>query len=44
MIYYTVNIGNYIEDLQAPSWVQVFTEVEESTGDKVRDSLSLIHI
>ena len=38
MIYYTVNIGNYIEDLQAPSWVQVITEVEESTGDMVRDS------
>ena len=38
MIYYTVNIGNYIEDLQAPSWVQVITEVEESTGDIVRDS------
>ena len=38
MIYYTVNIGNYIEDLQAPPWVHVITEVEESTGDKVRDS------
>ena len=38
MIYYTVNIDNYIPDLQAPSWIEVITRVEESTGDPVRDS------
>ena len=38
MIYYTVNTNNYIPDLQAPSWVEVITEVDESTGDPVRDS------
>jgi len=37
MIYYTINTNNYIEDLQAPSWVQVITEVED-LGDPVRSS------
>lgn len=38
MIYYTVNIDNYIPDLKPPPWIHVITEVEESTGDPVRDS------
>ena len=38
MIYYTVNTNNYIPDLKAPDWVQVITNVDESTGDPVRDS------
>ena len=38
MIYYTVNIDNYISDLKPPPWIHVITEVEESTGDPVRDS------
>jgi len=37
MIYYTINTDNYIEDLQAPDWVQVITEVED-LGDPVRSS------
>ena len=37
MIYYTINTNNYIEDLQAPDWVQVITEVED-LGDPVRSS------
>ena len=37
MIYYTINTKNYIEDLQAPDWVQVITEVED-LGDPVRSS------
>ena len=37
MIYYTINTNNYIEDLQAPDWVQVITEVED-LGDLVRSS------
>ncbi len=37
MIYYTINTNNYIENLQAPSWVQVITEVED-LGDPVRSS------
>ena len=37
MIYYTINTNNYIEDLQAPPWVQVITEVED-LGDPVRSS------
>jgi len=37
MIYYTINTNNYIEDLQAPSWVQVITEVED-LGDPIRSS------
>jgi len=36
-IYYTVNTNNYIEDLQAPPWVKVITEVED-LGDPVRSS------
>lgn len=38
MIFYTVNVLNYIPDLKAPSWIRVITDVEESTGDSVRDS------
>ncbi len=38
MIFYTVNINNYISNLNAPDWVEVITDVEESTGDPVRDS------
>jgi|TARA_R100000027_G_scaffold28731_1_gene20840 hypothetical protein len=38
MIYYTVNIDNYIPDLNPPPWIHVITEVDESTGDPVRDS------
>jgi hypothetical protein len=37
MIYYTINTNNYIENLQAPSWVQVITDVED-LGDPVRSS------
>ena len=37
MIYYTINSNNYIENLQAPDWVQVITEVED-LGDPVRSS------
>ena len=37
MIYYTINTDNYIEDLQAPDWVQVITQVED-LGDPVRSS------
>ena len=37
MIYYTINTDNYIEDLQAPDWVQVITETED-LGDPVRSS------
>ena len=37
MIYYTINTNNYIENLQAPDWVQVITEVED-LGDPVRSS------
>ncbi len=37
MIYYTINTNNYIEDLQAPPWVKVITEVED-LGDPVRSS------
>ena len=37
MIYYTINTDNYIENLQAPDWVQVITEVED-LGDPVRSS------
>ena len=37
MIYYTINTNNYIEDLQAPSWVKVITDVED-LGDPVRSS------
>ena len=36
-IYYTINTNNYIENLQAPDWVQVITEVED-LGDPVRSS------
>ena len=36
-IYYTINSNNYIEDLKAPDWVQVITEVED-LGDPVRSS------
>ena len=38
MIYYTVNIDNYIADLKPPPWIHVIDEVKESTGDPVRDS------
>ena len=31
MIFYTVNINNYISNLNAPDWVEVITDVEEST-------------
>ena len=37
MIYYTINTNNYIENLQAPSWVQVITDVED-LGDPIRSS------
>ena len=37
MIYYTINTDNYIENLQAPDWVHVITEVED-LGDPVRSS------
>jgi len=37
MIYYTINSNNYIENLQAPDWVHVITEVED-LGDPVRSS------
>ena len=37
MIYYTINTDNYIEDLQAPDWVQVIKETED-LGDPVRSS------
>ena len=37
MIYYTINAYNYIENLQAPSWVQVLTEADV-LGDPVRNS------
>ena len=37
MIYYTINTDNYIENLQAPYWVHVITEVED-LGDPVRSS------
>ena len=37
MIYYTINTNNYIENLQAPDWVQVITEVED-LGDPIRSS------
>ncbi len=37
MIYYTVNTNNYIENLQAPDWVHVITDVED-LGDPVRSS------
>ena len=37
MIYYTINTDNYIEDLQAPPWVKVITEVED-LGDPIRSS------
>ena len=37
MIYYTINTNNYIENLQAPSWVKVITDVED-LGDPVRSS------
>ena len=37
MIYYTINTNNYIEDLQAPPWVKVITEVED-LGDPIRSS------
>ena len=37
MIYYTINTNNYIENLQAPSWVQVITEAED-LGDPIRSS------
>ena len=37
MIYYTINTDNYIENLQAPSWVKVITDVED-LGDPVRSS------
>ena len=37
MIYYTINTDNYIENLQAPSWVKVITDVED-LGDPVRNS------
>lgn len=36
-IYYTINTNNYIEDLQAPPWVKVITEVED-LGDPIRSS------
>ena len=36
-IYYTINTNNYIENLQAPDWVQVITEVED-LGDPIRSS------
>lgn len=38
MIYYTVNTNNYIPDLVAPPWFHVITEVDDTTGDPVRDS------
>lgn len=34
---YTINTNNYIEDLQAPAWVEVITNVED-LGDPVRSS------
>ena len=37
MIYYTINTNNYIENLQAPFWVQVITDVED-LGDPIRSS------
>ena len=37
MIYYTINAYNYIENLQAPDWVQVITEADV-LGDPVRNS------
>ena len=37
MIIYTCNTNNYIEDLQAPAWVEVITDVED-LGDPVRSS------
>ena len=37
MIYYTINTNNYIENLQAPSWVQVLTEADV-LGDPIRNS------
>lgn len=37
MIYYTINAYNYIENLQAPPWVQVITEADV-LGDPVRNS------
>ena len=37
MIIYTINTNNYIEDLQAPDWVEVITDVED-LGDPVRSS------
>tara|TARA_B100001057_G_scaffold498299_1_gene604870 strand:- start:98 stop:2086 length:1989 start_codon:yes stop_codon:yes gene_type:complete len=37
MIYYTINTDNYIENLQAPSWVKVITDVED-LGDPIRNS------
>ena len=37
MIYYTINAYNYIENLQAPSWVQVLTEADV-LGDPIRNS------
>ena len=37
MIFYTINTNNYIENLQAPDWVQVITEVED-LGDPIRSS------
>ena len=37
MIYYTINTNNYIQDLQAPDWVQVITDVED-LGDPIRSS------
>ena len=36
-IYYTINTNNYIENLQAPDWVRVITDVED-LGDPVRSS------
>jgi len=42
MKFYTINTNNYIEDLQAPDWVEVLTDVEDLGDPEVVNNRGLL--